>query len=518
MNAIYAQHMFTNGLSTIQADELHSYEEGIQVLGQSLLLDYGNPTQLERAMENARAVINLTGINSAGHRHFRTSYFNGLKMATEEPWGWSKPSSILVLHPSIMLANYNGNPMIRKIITELADGFLAHRLDGRVRQNIAIRYSDDQEAVNNRGSVLPVFWAAWKFSGDPKYLEPFRDLGPRALDTIPANALDQLNVRETWGKEIVAAIKSGAGLARPNTQNPNSQRLNVPPPPNFAALHFAWQMTGDKSFLESLYASQIETSALHQFMNTEGSMWIDRVDVPNAELQRARLGGVAMIRGSLNPGNAVSWTFSTAGDEEKTAILIPNATPQSVTVIAYNLSDRPVVATMTGWDIDPGKWATSRATYQGANSEPDKIINRDVDLERSKSIILTFAPKVTTIITLTLVEKGIPYWQRPDLGISVEDVNLHGRTMSVTVHSLGALASPPTTLALFDANGRLIAKAPVPTLEAPADLRPRTVTITLPTPEFNGATLVLDPDSKLNEITRVNNRVVLQLTNATTNH
>ena len=225
-----------------------------------------------------------------------------------------------------------------------------------------------------------------------------------------------------------------------------------------------------------------------------------------------------MIRGSLNPGNAVSWTFSTAGDEEKTAILIPNATPQSLTVVAYNLSDKPVVATMTGWDIDPGKWATSRATYQGANSEPDKIINRDVELERSKSIILTFAPKVTTIITLTLVEKGIPYWQRPDLGISVEDVNLHGRTISVTVHSLGALASPPTTLALFDANGRLIAKAPVPALEAPADLRPRTVTIILPTPEFNGATLVLDPDSKLNEITRVNNRVPLQLTNATTNH
>jgi hypothetical protein len=515
MDAFYREHMFTNGLSTIQADELHGYEEGIEALGGTLLLDYGDPKQLERAMETTRAVINLTGINSAGHRHFKTSYYNGLKMATEEPWGWSKPSSTLVLHPAIMLANYNGNPTIIKVITELADGFLAHRQNGRVRQNIAIRFSDDAEAVNNRGSVLPVFWAAWKLSGDPKYLEPFRDLGPRALELIPANALDQLDVRSTWGNEIVAAVRSGSGLARPNSPNPNSQRLNVPPPPNFASLHFAWQMTGDKSYLESLYASQIETSALHQFMNTEGSMWIDRVDVPNAELQRARLGGVAITRGSINPGNAVSWTFKTAGDEEQTAILIPDATPQSMKIIAYNLSDKPITATMTGWDVDPGKWELGQATYRdGSETSADE--NRIVDLERTGSIDLTLAPKLTTIVTLKLKEKGIPYWQRPDLGISADDVKLHGRTMTVTIHSLGAVASPPTSLALFDNQGRLVATAPVPRIEAPLDLRPRTIEVNLPAPRFDGSSLVLDPDAKLNEITRVNNRIVLQLVKSKT--
>ncbi|HYW69979.1 MAG TPA: LamG domain-containing protein, partial [Pyrinomonadaceae bacterium] len=516
MDAFYQEGMFTNGLSTIQADELHSYEEGIEALGGTLLLDYGDPKQLERAMETARAVINLTGINSAGHRHFKTSYYSGLKMATEEPWGWSKPSSILVLHPAIMLGNYNGNPTIRNVITELADGYLAHRLDGRVRQNIAIRFSDDAEATNNRGGVLPVFWAAWKFTGDQKYLEPFRDLGPRALEAIPANALDQLNVRGTWGKEVVTAIKSGSGLARPNTPNPNSQRLNVPPPPNFAALHFAWQMTGDKTFLESLYGAQIETSALRQFMNTEGSMWIDRVDVPNAELQRARLGGIAITRGSLNPGNAVSWNFKVPGDEEKTAILIPDATPQSLKIIAYNLSDKPVTATMTGWDVDPGKWEVVQGVNRNGDDIADETATRMVEFERTGSIELTFAPRVTTIVSLKLKEQGTPYWKRPDLGISADDVKLHGRTMTVTVHSLGAVATPPTKLALFDRQGHLIATAAVPGLEAPADLRPRTVEVTLPATEFNGSSLVLDPDAKLKEITRMNNRVVLQLIDATT--
>jgi len=226
------------------------------VLGQSLLLDYGDPKQIERAMETSRSVIKLTGINSAGHRHIRSSYYNGNKMAEEEPWGYSKPSSILVLHPGIMLVDYNGNPKMKQIITELADGFLAHRkkdAGGRAGLSIAIRFADDQEVPNNRGSVLPVLWAAWKWTGDEKYLAPFLDEGARALDLIPSNALDELKVRDSWGKELAAATTTGSlnqtQTARSVGEAPNSQRLNAPPPPNFGALHFAWQTTGDKRFL-----------------------------------------------------------------------------------------------------------------------------------------------------------------------------------------------------------------------------------------------------------------------------
>jgi len=94
LDAFYEQGMFTNGLSTIQTDELHSYEEGIQALGQALLLDFGGPSHLERAMETARAIEErITGINAAGHRHITSSYFSGTRVATDGVWGWSKPSS-----------------------------------------------------------------------------------------------------------------------------------------------------------------------------------------------------------------------------------------------------------------------------------------------------------------------------------------------------------------------------------------------------------------------------------------
>ena len=519
MDAFYEQGMFTNGLPTIQADELHSYEEGIQVLGQALLLDYGDPKQLERAMETSRSVIKLTGINSAGHRHIRSSYYSGNTVAEEEPWGWSKPSSILVLHPGIMLVEFNGNPQMKKIVTELADGFLAHRqkeLSGGSRQSVAIRFSDDKEAPNSRGSVMPVFWAAWKWTGDSKYLQPFRDEGARALESIPSNALDQLALRQTWGSEIARTMTtdpSRPALVSSSTPNPNSPRASVPPPNSYAAMHLAWQMTGDKRFLESLYAAQIEASALRWYINTEGSLWTDRVDVPHNELQRARLGGLALVRGSLYPGNAVSWAFRAPATADSTAILIPNATQQSLKIVAYNLSPTPTTATMTAWDLEPGRWELVQGVDRNGDDVPDgETATSTVDLERSGSIELTLPPRVTTIISLKLISKGTPYWTRPDLGIGKDDVLVLGGKITVTVHSLGAIDAPSAKLLVLNRMGTVISSTTVPPLKAPSDLMPKTTRVTLRIPagtSIGGGTVVIDPGVSIKEITRLNNQVKL---------
>ena len=49
----------------------------------------------------------------------------------------------------------------------------------------------------------------------------------------------------------------------------------------------------------------------------------------------------------------------------------------------------------------------------------------------------------------------------------------------------------------------------IPKLNAPTDLLPKKVTVTLTAPadrNLNGSSVVLDPDSKTKEITRLNNR------------
>jgi hypothetical protein len=272
-------------------------------------------------------------------------------------------------------------------------------------------------------------------------------------------------------------------------------------------------VSGNKHLLESLYASQIEASAIREYMNTEGSMWTDRVDVPYSELQRARLGGIALIRNSLYPGHAVSWSFHSPANEESTAILIPNATPQSLEIVVHNLSQSTVKANLTAWDVEPGRWEI----VQGLDTDGDDAVDTGttrttVEFERSGTIELAFPPSVSTVLNLKLIAKGVPYWARPDLGISKDDVAIREEKISVTVHSLGAQPTEPTTLALVDQSGKVLGSAPLPRLEAPADLLPRTTTVTIAIPagsRINECAIVLDPDARMKEITRVNNRVKL---------
>ncbi len=496
LDAFYQQGMFTAGFPTIQADDLHSYEEGVSTLGQALLLDYGSPKQLERAMETARSLKTLTGINVAGHRHIRSSYFNGKKLAEEEPWGWARTNSYLITHPALMLVEYNGNPETKKLLLELADGLLAHRRieGGRYRLHATVGFKTDEDVVSTLDRVWPILWAAWRWSGDQKYLQPLLDEGPRSLDMISSDALDQINVREQWRDAIVAAANAAQA--------------------NDAAKHLGWQMTGNKKYLESMYASQIEASRLREYINTEGSLWIDRVGVPYSELQRERLGGIALVRNSFYPGNSISWTFHSPANEESAAILVREATPTSIKIVVNNLSSVSIKTTMTAWDVEPGRWQLATGVDRNGDDEADgEMQTTSLDLERGTGVDLTFDPHVSTVLRFKLIDKGATYWSRPDLGIGNDDVVVKDRTITVTVHSLGAIDSPPVELAWLDHNGKTLASTTMPQLKAPTDLLPKRVTITMTAPpgrNLVGSSLMIDPESKVKEITRLNNSVTVR--------
>lgn len=462
LDAFYDQGMFTDGLSTIQTDELHSYEEGIQALAQAMMLDYGSPKQIERAMETARRMAWLTGVNRAGHRHIRSCYFNGKMMAEDGVWGWSKPSSYLILHPALLLTQFNGSPELRKLLLELADGLLAHR--GRATIEFQTDADEDSGGLER---AWPLLWAAYRWTGDRKYFEPLLKAGAPMLKVITGNVLDIAGLRDSWGKQMEAAIP-----------------------------HFAWQMTGDRKHLERLYASQIEAAAIREYINTEGSLWIDRVAVEHADLQRARLGGVALIRNSIYPGHVISWNLEAPATDQSLAVLVPESTPDHVKIIVHNLDANPVKARMTGWDIDPGPWQLK----QDGES-------RQVEWGRSQELALTFAPEKETVLELKSTSKGTPYWARPDLGIGEDDVKTTGNQIEVKVHSLGAVDAPASKLVLRDAAGRVRASASIPPLKAPTDLLPKTAKVTLSGGKVAGGTVSIEIGGSTPEITLLNNTV-----------
>ena len=183
------------------------------------------------------------------------------------------------------------------------------------------------------------------------------------------------------------------------------------------------------------------------------------------------------------------------------------------------LSESPVKANLTPWNLEPGRWDIMQGVDISQEDSGDNFIQAkqvelgQVELDRDHPVNITLAPRVTTVIFLELKSQGTPYWNRPDLGISKDDVAIQGNKVVVTVHSLGAVDAPVTRLALMGADGKVIASETVPALKAPIDLMPKTVKVTLTVPEranLNGSSVIIDPDSTTMEITRRNNQVKLR--------
>jgi hypothetical protein len=461
-----------------------------------LYLNWGEPKAIERLMDTVRALQGIILRNPAGHMHFTSNWYGGRKVYREGPWEWQKPYSFTVLHAPILIGVYNANPAARALVTATIDGWMAHGrqgADGRWTFPNEINWRTDAERVGDRGGLttpLQGAWASYRWTGDSKYLRPLQSRaaeGPGVLAEINENVVDLLGRRKDWGAALTTMPAS-----------PFEQ-------------YQAWQATGDKSFLERLHADAIRTKSQNMYMLTEGHWWSDRVEQSSDILQRERLGGIALKRNQVYPGNLVSWRFAAPDGAEQVAILIPGGTPERFKVIAYNMSDRAQSAVMTGWDVAPGTWRmTAGEDLDGDDQAGSGAATRELALERSTGVELSFAPRRTTIIEFELAKAGTPVEQRPDLGISADDAVIVGRELRVTVHSLGSSAAEGGRVRVEDSRGRLVAEAPVPGLAAPADLLPRTATVRLRLPSgfrASGARVTLAVPYE--EITRLNNTLEL---------
>jgi hypothetical protein len=310
------------------------------------------------------------------------------------------------------------------------------------------------------------------------------------LAEINDNAVTMLDRQKDWGKALAAK------------------------PTSPFELYSAWQASGDKAWLEQLHATAIQSKSQAMYMLTEGHWWSDRVEQPSEILQRERLGGIALRRNQTWPGHAVSWRFDDPDGATQVAILVPGATPDHVKVIAYNMSDRPQRARMTGGDVAAGQWRMTSGTDSDGDDKADApVTTSSVAFERSASIDVEFAPHQASVIELSLARPGMPVEQRADLGIGDDDVGLKGRQLQVVVHSLGAVAAPAGLVRVVDGQGRTVASAPFASLPPPTDLLPKTARVRISLPAgFRpaGANVVVEAGGAVPEITMQNNAVALK--------
>lgn len=493
VDAAYRNDMLPNGLGKIKTDELHSYEEAINAKSEAMYTSYGDPKVVERLMETARAYPIVMKKAEDGHTHVISRFFSATDVSRDGPWGWSHPYSYLILHPGIVLADFNDDPTIKKLVVDLADGHMAH---GKQRPDGSWIYPEDIHAATGesrgelaagaRGNVstAQLFWAAWRWTGDDKYLRPLKGemvKGKLAdLDELNADVVDKLGMRDTWGAKLKADADAGADDAY--------------------TLYQAWKTSGDTKYLDKVFHDEIVTAEQRMWMMTDAHWWSDRVELFSDTLQRTRLGGMALRRNQLVPGHLVSWRFDTPTAAEDVGILVTGTGEKSFKVTAFNLTDKPMHAVMTGWDVSAGQWKMVRAADGAA--EPAS----EVGLERTSSLDMTFAPGKTTTWEFTLTAAAASPAKRFDLGIGVDDVKVKKGGIDLTVHSLGAQPAPASVAILEDGDGRELSRAAVPGLAAPLDLKPKTAKVALKGEWKAGYRVRLKAEGA--EITQLNNLVV----------
>ena len=460
LDAFYAQGMFTNGLNTIQADELHTSEEGLISLNGSISADIGNPQMLERAMETARSMYWITGVNAAGHRHIKSSYFSGSVISEEAPWNSQKGPVHAAISPVWQISRFNGNEKVRRLLIEMADS-LADHYDpetGILHNNI--RFEDDAELTLQRlrgtqNQENNMMHAAYYQTGDQRYMDII-------TNRVPLCDAD----KDAWKAEIARRYDEMAFVA-----------------------------------------------GTREYYNTHGHPWIDRVYITADELMNDRLADpFAEQSRFMYPSNRIAWSFERSGDDERVAILSPVADNNHVKLIVHNLSGDVVKANIIGNEILPGTWSVSYGVDKDGDDIVDDVTTYEAKLERSTAVAVEFAPNATTIVELKLKKQGKGYWDRCDLGISKDDIKMYDHGMNVTVHSLGSIDSPQVDVVLKNADGKILKKAILPPLEAPRDLWPRYRDVVFNlhgVDSIEGCYVEIDPDNKLCEITRNNNIVKL---------
>jgi hypothetical protein len=487
-------------LSPIQA-----YQSCFRPFAPAAISAYAQPEVIEGLMAQAKRAMSLTGINPAGHRHYKAYLFNWKEVVEEGTWGREEPSHQFLWLPTFLIGWYNGNPNLIQMISENADAWLAHWQSEKYPYlSRAIRYSSD--ASLSRGAPVPellnLMWAAYRLTGKDKYLGP--------LEQVLKNGNLDLTYRISgnWGHSIV--VESAKDLLPIGVRKSPIWDHNLyADESGIIARQIAFSLGGEKSYVEDLQAALIK----HFYQNipfyTELEPNLAQVQMPLEGFQKLVLGGVAIGPLSVFPSHAVSWENGGIN----LAKLVEKSTARSLKVVLFNLSPKLMDITMRVWDLENGTYDITEGTDVTQDDKIDVVTTRrQLALRRGSPIPLTLRPRKVTVLEIQQDQRGVLNSLLPDLAIGPNDFvyDWGNDSGELAVHNLGNVKTPPFFLAVENERHLVVFKQEVAPIEAAQDLIPKSIKV--PMTGFRGLNakaiyIRLDPFNKVEEISKDNNQV-----------
>ncbi|MBT5712277.1 hypothetical protein HOI71_14625, partial [Candidatus Poribacteria bacterium] len=484
------------GLNIHATDSLHAYEEGINHLALMSRWFYGDPIYFERCMESARNMEALTIRTADGRRHFRTTVRMGAEdIETPREPNVDGHANPLMWHTALQVADYNRNPEALRLLREWGDTWLRYQNPGEFATAVDVVSGDVVDSYENRplyggySTQASVFTWLYALTGDAKYVEPFTLYYRRGEAPYPSNGY----LPDVWalggmgdlGRETLAPLAGrSAALAL--------YALGDHGPAMARAI--------GKARASTAQISSLSDAARWPDMYTTAHQFTDRVfpDI-QSHASQAYLGG-HMRRNRMHPTLAVSW----AGFGSDYAALVRENGRDHLRVSVYSYADEPTRGRMTVWALDHGVYDLAAGT--DGDSAGGRGTRR-VELAKGESVAVTLPPGEATTIELTQVARLDSVFARADLAVAERELRVEDGHVHARIHNIGAAPAADVLVALVDSEGSQVGEPATVSLEAPLDLRPRSVDVKLrlpPTPT-HGLRVAIDPANTVPEIYEGNN-------------
>jgi len=514
------------------ADAEHVSEFTGDTLPMMMIIDYGNPIWIERTLKTGKLLRDLwTADNDHGYRSFRSNYIGAFMVGSGKQ---AANSSICLraIQPLYKVYDYNHNPDLEKLLTELAGGWVDAAMQtgkgkpaGIIPTTVSFpdvemggpdapTWYDTGEVPwrqfflwpQYRGYQVDLLLWAYRATGDEGYLAPFRlaaeylathEPDPDAPKGSPGWV--SANLREHGGIQFLKSmdVKKEIDLA---------------------------DAAGDRDAI--LWQSKRVHDQLrtHWPLKTTDSLATDRVAFggivnPYFILTGGGLAGGRATVGGIKPGV----TYENTGRDF--AAYVPVVDPTALKVVIYLFYDAPRKIGFCPWILEVGGKYTLRA---GIDDDGDDRIDQVTDTQtftldsRAEPVYLDVPGRRTYVVEIEQVEPGIGVKVLlPDLAVTSDGIEYNDRRsiLLARVHNVGARPIENAVVRFYDgdpaAGGTAIGSALLPHLLPPNDFDPKTIRLGVswkPSKTQHNIYVSLDPDGDITEVSESNNVAHAEMT------
>jgi hypothetical protein len=546
VDGVWNSGLLKNAFSEKIEDVEHSAELFSDTHPAMLLIDYGNPIYVERCMQTMQNFRDTwTGINSYGHRHFKSCYLSADEVIEDPPVAVDVAMNARATLAGLWLGWYNHDPHLIKLMSEWGSAWVedANRKDKEKPLGIlpaAVRFDNDEIGGYSDNWFHPnLGWSyyEWKYlggimemynqllgmyilTGNKHFQEPLLqtyELVQKDEELLDSDIKDEGSdawVRALLRQDITYSLSPDRSF--PQLLGRAGSLLDTNIFDEFlkkkGRAYIKYLLSGDEDYVIEGCRNILEDIKYNFPLRTSEVKFTDRVYVTDAdELFGMYTGGIG--DGKEFPSVGVTWT-NTGSD---IAILVKKSTKHEIKVLLYNFGTEKTVQ-MNAWRLQKGDYSlTTGICHMESNKIMRRIENRTVAItERGERINLVIPPKVLFEIKVSeiAIEDQKLRQLYPDLALNPSDIllvekELQGQKktmLNVTIHNIGSAVAENIQVEI-SINGKKFDIVYLSRIDPPKNLLPSIKIVSF---ELDGVLGVLELVSKIiykdDEITKRNNQ------------